>query len=294
MFASAMMELKTLTAFMAIFASVSATSHVNEKDTTEIFPTGSSNNNIPRLEKRFPAAENNKNVEGYSPDGNQKGTAGLEEILPSPTQVSQIVQESPNGVPWLSGLPGPVETSPTPGSPNEGHAAQAVITTTVSANIPIVTIQTGSGTAQIIPTITTNAGSGSFITTLPTTASGPLLTKSIPKPTTIIPVTFKATSRRVTPALGQTSANIFQPVETTSPPASFKSRTDHPASRVGVWPQSSPIGTNKFYGNLMAGQQESKIWTHPYSLAWARGISNSGSTQSYGMSTLVIHISMKI
>lgn len=44
-----------------------------------------------------------------------------------------------------------------------------------------------------------------------------------------------------------------------------------------------PIQTNKFYANFFLGSQGFPVWTHPYYLAWAKGVGNS-----YGMA--ITHI----
>lgn len=194
---------------------------------------------------------------------------------------ADIVQESSNGIPWLTDLPdGRVEGSSTARSTLRTQSS--IITSTVYASVPVITLSTSSGTAQIIPTVTSSASKGSVITTLPTTKSNPLLTSSIPIPSSIIHATQPATSAVTEVDSRLVSANIFQPVATNAPPANIPVRTDHPAPRVGVKPHTGPIGTNKFYGNLMVGEQLSRVWTHPYTLAWAKG-SNSAASSSYGM-----------
>jgi endo-1,3(4)-beta-glucanase len=78
-----------------------------------------------------------------------------------------------------------------------------------------------------------------------------------------------------------TSENIFQPVATDAPPSVIPSRSDHPLPRLGIQSQNSPIGTNKFYANFFLGSQTAGTWTHPYSVAWSKGVGSSGS---WGMS----------
>jgi endo-1,3(4)-beta-glucanase len=41
-----------------------------------------------------------------------------------------------------------------------------------------------------------------------------------------------------------------------------------------------PVQTNKFYANFFLGGQQNPVWTHPYHLAWAKGV---GETGTYGM-----------
>ena len=44
--------------------------------------------------------------------------------------------------------------------------------------------------------------------------------------------------------------------------------------------QSSPYHTNKFYANFYLGSQSSGVFTHPYTLTWAKG---TGNAKSWGM-----------
>ncbi|KAL2797131.1 glycosyl hydrolase family 81-domain-containing protein [Aspergillus keveii] len=78
--------------------------------------------------------------------------------------------------------------------------------------------------------------------------------------------------------------DAFVPVGTGPIPAVVASRNDHPVAKNGV-DSSNPIETNKFHSALFLGSQTNATFTHPYSLAWAKG---SGNLQSFGMS--VSHI----
>lgn len=80
-------------------------------------------------------------------------------------------------------------------------------------------------------------------------------------------------------------SNIFVAIETDAPPSQVTQRSDHPVSRLGIVSQSKKLETNKFYANFFLGTQASSSFTHPYSVAWAKG---SGVTGSWGMS--VSHI----
>lgn len=92
------------------------------------------------------------------------------------------------------------------------------------------------------------------------------------------------------------SSNIFQPILDDSP--CIKTRDDHPVPRKGICIRqapiddpnqppliprqpNSPLETNKFYANLFLGEQTNSVWTHPYSVCWAKG---SGNAQSWGLS----------
>ncbi|KAI4129135.1 MAG: hypothetical protein LQ338_002370 [Usnochroma carphineum] len=73
---------------------------------------------------------------------------------------------------------------------------------------------------------------------------------------------------------------VFQPLATGPPPSQIPSRGDHPAPRLKIAQQSTPLSTNKFYANFFLGSQGQGVWTHPYSLTWSKGTQNA---QSWGM-----------
>ncbi|KAH6724355.1 glycoside hydrolase family 81 protein [Leptodontidium sp. MPI-SDFR-AT-0119] len=166
----------------------------------------------------------------------------------------------------------------------------SVSTSTVTPSVSVITTSASSGTAQILPTLsTTNPNtSGTVITSLNTTGvptSAPLISTSISTPSTTISPTAPVTSPTSSVEPGMTSQNIFQPVATDAPPSVIGRRTDHPVPRLGIQPQSAPIGTNKFYDNFFLGSQTAATWTHPYSIAWSRG---NGAAKSWGMT--ITHI----
>lgn len=68
-----------------------------------------------------------------------------------------------------------------------------------------------------------------------------------------------------------------------APPPQIASRDDHAVKKVGIVDDNVPIETNKFYANLFLGSQGSGVWTHPYSLTWAKGHGNT-----WGMA--VVHV----
>jgi endoglucanase Acf2 len=91
------------------------------------------------------------------------------------------------------------------------------------------------------------------------------------------------------------SNNIFTPIQQGGIP--INSCNDHPVPRhcvhsrnghvhdphcapSGPAPQS-PLQTNKFYANLLLGDQGCSVWTHPYSVCWAKG---GGNARSWGLS----------
>ena len=74
------------------------------------------------------------------------------------------------------------------------------------------------------------------------------------------------------------AGNIFQPMATYAPPQQITSRNDHIVKKLNIVDGDVPIETNKFYGNWFLGNQNQPVWTHPYSLQWAKGTGNT-----YGM-----------
>ncbi|MCJ1401504.1 hypothetical protein MMC11_004718 [Xylographa trunciseda] len=75
--------------------------------------------------------------------------------------------------------------------------------------------------------------------------------------------------------------DVFKAIDTRPPPRQITNRIDHPAPRLGIAAQKTPISTNRFYANLFLGGQTQGVWTHPYSVSWSHG---SGNARSWGMS----------
>ncbi|KAH9216116.1 family 81 glycosyl hydrolase [Leptodontidium sp. 2 PMI_412] len=191
---------------------------------------------------------------------------------------------------WLTILEAIAITAAPPSRRQIGIFFGSVSTSTVTPSVSVITTSASSGTAQILPTLsTTNPNtSGTVITSLNTTGvptSAPLISTSISAPSTTISPTAPVTSPTSSVEPGMTSQNIFQPVATDAPPSVIGRRTDHPVPRLGIQPQSAPIGTNKFYDNFFLGSQTAATWTHPYSIAWSRG---NGAAKSWGMT--ITHI----
>jgi endo-1,3(4)-beta-glucanase len=67
------------------------------------------------------------------------------------------------------------------------------------------------------------------------------------------------------------SPNIFVPMATNAPPQQISSRGDHVVKKIGIIDQNKPVDTNKFHANFFLGSQGNSVWTHPYSLSWAKG-----------------------
>ena len=95
------------------------------------------------------------------------------------------------------------------------------------------------------------------------------------------------------PAIGSMdlfASPINEEAEAGTLPAQIKSRPDHPQAPLGTTPASrkasGPIETNKFYANLMLGNQDFPAYMMPYSVSWTKGrapTSGWGLTVSYVM-----------
>ncbi|RYC62046.1 hypothetical protein CHU98_g4143 [Xylaria longipes] len=163
---------------------------------------------------------------------------------------------------------------------------------------PVITITASSAIIQIPPPAsdTEPNTTGFVVTSLETNGrvnTIPLLTNSIPSPTTIlIPAEPVSTmSSEPTTPTNAASPNIFgSPIATTKPLSMLEERKDHPVPRLGIV-GAGPYGTNKFYANFFLGNQNSPSYVHPYSLAWSKG---QGSTSSWGMSISHIEASQRV
>ncbi|KAL8671843.1 MAG: hypothetical protein Q9168_003659, partial [Polycauliona sp. 1 TL-2023] len=142
-------------------------------------------------------------------------------------------------------------------------AGRASVIPFPTPSVPPVTITTGTtGSTVVVPPLNTATGYSRLLTS--------------PK----INSTHRYLGRR---AIGQAmidQTEVFQPVATQPPPRQIPSRGDHPAPRLNIAPQSSPLSTNKFYANFFLGSQGQGVWTHPYSLTWSKGSQNA---RSWGM-----------
>ncbi|KAM0527889.1 hypothetical protein ACHAPW_003626 [Verticillium nonalfalfae] len=87
------------------------------------------------------------------------------------------------------------------------------------------------------------------------------------------------------------SGDIFaDPIATAAPPSQFQIRNDHPVEKKGV-NSTTPVQTNKFFGNFLVGSQSAPAFTHPYSVAWAAG---KGAAGSWGMAISHIEASQRV
>lgn len=134
---------------------------------------------------------------------------------------------------------------------------------------------------QILPTPTVDPDTvGSINTQLETSGRNtlnPLITETIASPTSMIEPSSTTLVQAPLDTMAPAAENIFAaPIATDAPPAQIPQRGDHPAPRLGIQ-QNAPISTNKFFQNLYLGSQASGTWIHPYSIAWAKGSSVTGS-----------------
>ncbi|AMD19000.1 HBR099Cp [Eremothecium sinecaudum] len=62
-------------------------------------------------------------------------------------------------------------------------------------------------------------------------------------------------------------ANIFASPISTDAPLSLFTKKSHPVPLPGILNnKNKPVETNKFYGNMLVDDQNTPVWTHPYSL----------------------------
>ncbi|KAH7118794.1 endo-1,3(4)-beta-glucanase 1 precursor [Dendryphion nanum] len=126
----------------------------------------------------------------------------------------------------------------------------------------------------LLPSVT-----GTIITGLPSKSftRNPI---DAPRPTqtggSIAPIHSTLAPGTTTPA-GKVDPNIFVPMATDAPVKQIPTRADHFVKKEHFVDadDNGPIQTNKFYANFFLGNQTQPVWTHPYSLAWAKGAGNT-------------------
>ncbi|KAI5294618.1 hypothetical protein KEM52_003607 [Ascosphaera acerosa] len=79
--------------------------------------------------------------------------------------------------------------------------------------------------------------------------------------------------------------DVFEPIATGPAPDDIPVRDDHPLKKQHIMNGDNPTPTNKFYANMFLGTQTMPVFTHPYSLIYAKG---NGSNHTYGIA--VSHI----
>ena len=162
-----------------------------------------------------------------------------------------------------------------------------------SVTVQVITSVLPLGTAQILPSPSnrTPCTTGTIHTSLEREGRAtepPLLTSSIPKPTSLLSATATAHVAEFAIKVNMAAPNIFaDAIATGAPPASMARRQDHPVPRLGIaW--TPPISTNKFYANKFLGGQTCPSFVHPYSVAWAKG---QGVAASWGLT--ISHVDAK-
>ncbi|KAF2195462.1 glycoside hydrolase family 81 protein [Zopfia rhizophila CBS 207.26] len=142
---------------------------------------------------------------------------------------------------------------------------------TTSYSLPLVS-SLQSATVTLSPSVT-----GSVIPGLPSggNTKDPINTPPFSEPAgSLAPISTTLSPGTTTPG-GVVASNVFVPMTTDVPPKQFTTRDDHPVEKRGILDQDVPIETNKFYANFFLGNQTSSVWTHPYSLSWAKGNANN-------------------
>ncbi|KAK5130160.1 hypothetical protein LTR08_002414 [Meristemomyces frigidus] len=162
-------------------------------------------------------------------------------------------------------------------------------TTLGSASVPDISLTSLTTSAVQTATATVAHGTTGSVHTSLETSGNPTI---VPFPTSISNATstLSLVSTETLGGAGPTATvqvtsiqatDIFQPIATDAPPSQIPQRGDHPIPRLGVQQQTEKLQTNKFYANFFLGDQAAGTWTHPYSIAWARG---GGETDSWGLS----------
>ncbi|KPM35539.1 putative endo-1,3(4)-beta-glucanase 2 [Neonectria ditissima] len=189
-------------------------------------------------------------------------------------------------------------------------AQEDIIPVTETVSVSTATIRTGE--VQILPSLSDvePQTTGFIITKIDASGEkkqGPLLTSSIPEPTSLLKAstTLSEEKRAVeTPNFmvkmavnsdnklaKRADANIFAtPIGTNAPPSVISQRSDHPVPRLGIT-KTGPLQTNKFYSNFFLSDQTSPTFTFPYSLAWVSGL---GASASWGLAISHIEESQRV
>ncbi|ORY13237.1 endo-1,3(4)-beta-glucanase 1 precursor [Clohesyomyces aquaticus] len=149
----------------------------------------------------------------------------------------------------------------------------------ISTDLPVTTSYSSAllsslqtATATLSPSLT-----GSILTGLPNggNSANPLPTIPVSTPVgSLAPIGTTLSPGSTAPA-APAAPNIFVPMAGDAPPQQISTRADHPVEKLGILDENVPIETNKFYANFFLGSQTSSVWTHPYSLAWAKGHGNT-------------------
>jgi endo-1,3(4)-beta-glucanase len=78
--------------------------------------------------------------------------------------------------------------------------------------------------------------------------------------------------------------NIFTPTQQDDILPQVPISRHHPVPLTGIEDDDlRTLHTNSFYANAFLGQQTQCIWTHPYSIWWAKGSMEVGVLETFGM-----------
>jgi endo-1,3(4)-beta-glucanase len=78
--------------------------------------------------------------------------------------------------------------------------------------------------------------------------------------------------------------NIFTPIQQDNILPQVPIGRHHPVPLTGIEDDDlRTLHTNSFYANAFLGAQNHPIWTHPYSIWWAKGSTEAGVLQTWGM-----------
>ncbi|KAK7420269.1 endo-1,3-beta glucanase [Neonectria magnoliae] len=192
------------------------------------------------------------------------------------------------------------------------YAQEDIIPVTETVSVSTTVIKTGD--VQVLPTLSDVEPhtTGLIITKVDASGEkkqGPLLTSSIPKPTSLLKPSTSTTLSEAKRAeetsnfmikmaansehgLGKrAAADIFAtPIGTNAPPSVISQRSDHPVPRLGIT-KTGPLQTNKFYSNFFLGDQTSPTFTFPYSVSWLAG---QGPSASWGLAISHIEESQRV
>ncbi|KAK2061476.1 family 81 glycosyl hydrolase [Colletotrichum caudatum] len=163
-------------------------------------------------------------------------------------------------------------------------------------DISAITTADSTGTVVILPSLTdkipqTTGFIPSSLDTSGKATSCPLISNSIPVPTSLIESTSPVTTVAPVPSATMPSGNIFaEPIATKAPPGSIPARSDHPVPRKGIT-STSPLQTNKFFSNFFLGDQTAPTYTYPYGIAWGAG---RGAAASFGMTISHIDANQRV
>ncbi|KAF1963501.1 hypothetical protein CC80DRAFT_433136 [Byssothecium circinans] len=153
---------------------------------------------------------------------------------------------------------------------------------TLTSSLPVTTSYTSTlSTLQSATKSVPASNTGSIETALPSVpfSQNPIKSEPIPTPSTSLEPIDSSLAPGPTQSLANAAPNIFVPMAADAPPAQIQRRGDHAVKKLNIVDKDVPIQTNKFYANWFLGSQNLPVWTHPYSLSWAKGTGNT-----YGMS----------